>query len=390
MPDNLDQLVSEIPNQLDSYAGVREILLANAVMFGEIPSPTFGESRRIQFMADRLLEEGLADISIDEEGNALGRMPGKKGKRNILLVAHADTHFPTTVDHAMTMDTERIVGPGIANNSLGLATVAILPSLLEKLEIELDSNLLLLGSVKSHGRADLGGLRFFIDHHGEPIHQAICVEGVHLGRLSYSSLGMIRAEISAEVPEVTTWHHFGRISASRILTRILNRLYAIPIPREPKTSINIGTVKSGNTYSDMTTSGLIRFEVRSEDVGEVERIRNAIEEIVEVTSLENRMTVKLEPIASRTPGGISYGHPMVVAARKIMKALDVEPHIAPSVGDLSPLIAKKIPTLTLGLTTGENLNMENESVNIKPLDLGVAQLISMLVAVDRGYCDEKD
>jgi di/tripeptidase len=290
----------------------------------------------------------------------------------------------------MSVHPEKVMGPGIANNSLGRATVAILPNILEKLGIELDANLLLLGSVQSLGRGNLHGLRFFLDNYQHKIDQAICVEGIHLGRLSYSSLGMFRAEVSARVPEETAWHHFGRISAARILNRILNRLYAIPIPREPKTSINIGTIQAGNTFSDMTTSGRIRFEIRSEDLEQVERIRQATEEIVEVTNLENNIEIRLEEVAERNPGGIPYSHPMVKSARHIMKGLEIEPQIAPSVGELSALIAKDIPALTLGLTVGENLNLEDEAILIERLYEGVAQLIAMIIAADRGLCDEEN
>ncbi len=390
MTDKINTIVTDLTNGLQKHSGIREILLANAVMFGEIPAPTFEEDKRIRFLTDRFNEEGLVDISVDEEGNGLARLPGQKGDRNILLAAHADSIYPSAVDHAMTVVTDRVVGPSIANNSLGLATIAILPGILETLSIELDSNLLLLGTVKSLGRANLGGLRFFLENHTLPLHQAICVKGVHLGRLSYSSLGMVRAEISVRVPEETSWHHFGRISASRILTRILNQIYAIPIPREPKTSINIGSIQAGNTYSNMTTSGRIRFEIRSEDIEQVKRIRSAIDEIVEVAALENNPEIKIEPIAVRNPGGIPYSHPLVKSARSIMRGLTIEPKIAPSVGELSALIAKDIPALTLGLTDGENLNLDDESILIEPLNKGLAQLISMICAIDKGYCDEEN
>lgn len=385
---NMDKLLTEVADCMKDCAGLREILLANAIMLGEIPSPTFGEQDRIRFLTDRFTEAGLSDISVDEAGNAVAVLPGRKGDRNIVLAAHADTQFPKTVDHAMRVDTDRVSGPGIANNSIGLATVAVLPTLLDKLNFKLDANVLLLASVKSHGHGDLGGLRFFLENHSQPIHQAICVEGVHLGRLSYSSLGMVRAEITVEAPEETTWHHFGRISAARVLTRLLNRIYAIPIPREPKTSINIGTVAAGSTFSDMTTSGRIRFEIRSEDLGEVERIRESIVMLVEESGLENQLEVRLEPVASRNPGGIPYSHPMVVSARRIMQALDIKPRLAPSVGDLSAFIAKGVPAVTFGLTTGGNLNSPGETIKLKPLPRGLAQIIMMLRALDQGYCDE--
>lgn len=390
MNEAFENLLEERLAVLDPYADLREILLANGVMFGEIPSPTAGEERRVRFMADRLNEVGLVDINIDEVGNGLGRIPGKTGKRNILLVAQADTVFSEKVDHAMAVETGKVVGPSIANNSLGLAAITVLPTILEKLGLEFDADLYLLGAARSLGRGNLEGLRFFLENFGKPIHQGVCVESVHLGRLSYASLGMLRAEISVQAPEETAWHHFGRISAARILTKTLNRLYAIPIPREPKTSINIGTVETGQTYSDMTTSGHIRLEVRSEEATEVARIKNIIEELVLELAQENRLPLHFEVIAERDPGGIPFSHPLVKTIRSILHRLDIEPRIAPSVGNLSALIAKGIPALTLGLTDGENLNKTDETVFIEPLPRGLAQLITLLCAIDKGFCDEEN
>ena len=386
----LERLFKDRLSDLKPYSGLKEILLANGVMLGEVPAPTFNESERVQFMVNRFTEAGIVDTSIDEAGNGLARIPGKKGKRNILLVAQADTIFPKSMDHAMAVATDRVIGPSIANNSLGLATITVLPTVLEKLGIDMFSDLYLLGASQSYGRGDLGGLRFFLENFKEPIHQGICVESVHLGRLSYASLGMLRAEISVEVPEETAWHHFGRISAARILTKVLNRLYAIPIPREPKTSINIGEIQSGNTFSDMTTQGSIRLEVRSEQASEVQRIRHIIEEFVAEISQENRFPLKFEIIADRNPGGIPFSHPLVKSIRAILDRLKIEPRTAPSVGNLSALIDKRIPGLTLGLTDGEHLNMPEETVFIEQLPKGLAQLITLLCAIDRGLCDEEN
>ncbi len=392
MSDELTSLFELIPGTPDSLTSARDILLANAIMFGEIPAPSFGEEGRIRFLSDRFTEAGLVDISTDEVGNCLARLPGKvkKKPRNILLNAHADTVFPASFDHAMAVNPDKIIGPSIANNSLGLAFIAVLPTILEKLGIKLNSTLYLLGSTRSLGRGNLEGINFFTQHFKDPIHQAISVEAVHAGRLSYSSLGMLRAEISVQVPEETAWHHFGRISAVRVLNKILNRLYTIPIPREPKTSINIGMLSSGNTFSDMTTSGAIRLEVRSEEASEVARIHGIIDDIVEETSLENRFPVKMEIIAQRAPGGIPFSHPLVATTRQIMNHLDLEPTMAPSVGELSALIAQGIPAITLGLTTGEHMNTMEEAVFIEPLQKGIAQLLYLILASDQGLCDENN
>jgi tripeptide aminopeptidase len=62
--------------------------------------------------------------------------------------------------------------------------------------------------------------------------------------------------------------------------------------------------------------------------------------------------VELDIFAKRSPGGIPYAHPLTKCARNVMESLDVEPRLAPSISELSALIDKKIPALTLGHNCG--------------------------------------
>ena len=70
--------IETINPRIEQLKESKEILLANAVMLGEIPAPTFAEEDRIQFLANRFTEEGLQNISIDEAGNAMGILPGQR------------------------------------------------------------------------------------------------------------------------------------------------------------------------------------------------------------------------------------------------------------------------------------------------------------------------
>ena len=377
--------LSKFENQLRH---LREIVLANAVMFGEIPAPTGEESLRIRFLSDRFTECSLQPISIDEMGNAIGIMSGKKKKRNILLVAHADTVFPSSVNHTVSVSSNSVVGPGIADNSLGLATLASLPTIIEKLGLSLNSNLILLGVTRSLGEGNLEGIRFFLDHFEQPIHAAVCLEGVHLGRLSYSSMGMLRGEITCRIKEEADSSGFSSTGAIVDLQKILKGMLSIPTPLVPRTSIILGSVSAGTAFNTTPRKGRLRFEVRSEDAAIVENIRLRIEEITEEVAAEGKTTTSMKTIATRQPGGIAFGHPLVKSTRQIMEKLAIEPIYAPSVGELSALIDKGIPGITLGLTKGEEIHEPNETITIEPLYRGLAQLLGVLLAIDKGVCNE--
>jgi acetylornithine deacetylase/succinyl-diaminopimelate desuccinylase-like protein len=374
----------------DRLGRMRERILADTVMIGEIPAPTGAEERLIRFIGDRFTENGLDHISIDEMQNAVAILAGAAGKRNILITAHADKIWDAATDHTVTVTADHLLGPGIADNSLGLAVLTNLPACLELLGITLESNLVFLANTRSLGRGDLAGLRFFLDNAGSPPHAALCVEGVQLGRLSYSSLGMNRGEIVVNTPEEREWESWGLSGAIPALHRIIQRILAIETPDVPRTAIILGSIQAGSAYNVPPNRARLRFELRSEEPGMVARIRDRIGEIVDEVNAEHKVRAVLTVFARRRPGSIGFSHPLVCAARAIMDRLAIDPRIDPSTSELAVLLDRGIPGLTLGLTSGEHKHDAGESIRIDPIFTGIAQLAAIIQTIDLGICDEQN
>lgn len=388
MQKALTDIIRQLTAIESTARNFKDLIIANAVMISEIPSPTFKEEERIAFVQNRFMEAGLLNSSTDEMNNALGILPGEDGNRNILLVAHADTVFSEKIDHTIQVKPETLVGPTIADNSLGLAALVSLPQLLERMNIKLSSNLILMGGTRSLGRGNLEGIRFFLSNAKMPIHFGVCVEGVQLGRLSYSSVGMIRGEIRCTVPETNDWTRVTDSSAIFTMNEVLNKIVDIPLPKRPRTSIVMGSIDGGHSYNSVATSATLRFEIRSESDEIVENLRLHFEEIVAEVSSQSGIEVTFNEVAQRKPGGVRFSHPLVSNTRNIMKALDITPIIAPSTSELAAFIDNNVPGITLGLSKGEQLREPNESVEIDPIFKGIAQLIGVLLAIDGGYCEE--
>tara|TARA_R100000027_G_scaffold34143_1_gene24969 strand:+ start:6035 stop:7198 length:1164 start_codon:yes stop_codon:yes gene_type:complete len=387
MPKKNQDILNLIPDpsQIES---LKEVILANAVMCGEIPSPTFEEGQRLVFMRDRFTEAGMEHVSVDEKDNVAAILPGSSGERRILLSANLDTIHYAGADHAMTLGPDSITGRGICENSLGLGVLSSLPFVLERLGVQLKSDLLLVGTSQSIGVGNLGGIRFFLDNYPNEIDFGICLRAAQLGRLSYASLGMLRGEVQIEVPETYDWKRLPEGSAIIILNRLITQLQAIPLPSNPVTTINLGSVFAGNTFGMAAPTASLRFEVRSEEEDRTEWIEDQIQEIVEELAAENEVKVSLKVVARRNRGGISFSHPLVKTTRTVIESLGVRQIIAPSTGELCALIDKEIPAVTVGLTQGEHLHDRNETIKISPIYQGVAQLIGLLRAIDGGFCDE--
>lgn len=385
----LGKLLKQLPECEKKILACRDIVLANLAMFAEIPAPTFGEKQRAEFLSQRFSEHGLQNPSVDEKGNAVGILPGQKEEnRSILCVAHLDTIFPASVDHTITVTSDRITGPAVGDNSLGLAAVASLPQILDTLEIQLQSPLLLMGTASSLGRGNLDGLNFFLANQPMPIAAGLSIEGLYLGRLNINSVGMLRGEISCHVPEAYDWTRFGASGAIMIMHSVIDKLLAIPLPRKPRTAVVLGAISGGTSFNAVCHQASLRFEVRCDSSDMVGKIESRIEEICLEVASSTRAEVHFDIVARREPGGIEFGHPLVRCARRVMQALEIPMRMGPSTSELSAFIERRIPAITLGVTHGDNLNEPNETVMIDPIFKGLTQLVGILQVIDGGFCDE--
>lgn len=384
-----EELLAFLP-QLDSpLHDMRDIVLGNLIAIGEIPAPTFEERQRVEFLQQRFTDSDSLECSTDEMGNVYAMLPGESGQKNLLVMAHLDTIFPADEDHTITVSADEATGIAVADNSLGIAVMASLPHLLRRIDIRLQSNLILMGAARTLGRGNLAGLRFFLEHSILPIHTGIAVEGIELGRLSYSSIGMLRGEITCMVPDDYDWTRFDTTGAIINLIEVINQIIAIPLPRQPRTTVVLGSIEGGEqAYGKIAKFAQLRFEIRSESAETVESIREQIQEIVLEQSARTNKTITVEFFGKRTPGGLAISHPLCRQTRKIMEALAVEPRVSPSLVGLSAFIDRNIPAITLGITMGQRSKESSETILLAPIVKGIAQLIGVLLAIDGGFCDE--
>lgn len=391
MPHETDFLPPQLSEWPERIQQCRDLLIANAIMFGEMPAPTGREAARVRFMQDRLIESGCQSVSTDELGNAVGILPGcAETQAHILLSGHLDTPFSESVDHTIRVEPDRLIGPGILDNSLGLAVIATLPTILNVLDIKLQHPLMLLGSSRSLGFGDIEGIRFFLKNNPLPIKAGIIVEGGSLGRLSHASLGMMRGVISVGLPEDYDFLRYGASGTIPVLNAAISRLLAIRLPKVPATEILLGSMDGGTSFNTVAKTAQLRFEIRSEQTGLIAEIEESIAEFCEELAGTSGMQVEFSPVARRFNGGIAFSHPLIRATRKVFKALAIKASPVPSTGELAALAERQIPGLTLGITEGFKRHQFNERVHIEPIFRGIAQLIAVLTAIDGGVCDVED
>jgi acetylornithine deacetylase/succinyl-diaminopimelate desuccinylase-like protein len=381
MTEQLEKILARVHGLAGELEPFREMLLANVVMISEIPAPTFGEEERISFLNQRFTESGLDSTSIDELGNGVAILPGSDGKRTILLTAHADTPFSASENHSCTLDTGRILGSGVADNSLGLAVLATLPTILEGLDIQLKNDLIFLCSTCSLEQGNQRGLRFFLSNTNRSITAGLAIEGASIGRLHYRSMaslgGMISCHVSRKVSQK---------SAIEVLNQVINRLVRIELPEETHTGLVLGEISGGASYKIPARNAQLLFQLRSDDDETVADLRRQINVILDDEAREKGVSCHLEGIARTRAGGLESDHPLVFLTRRVMTELGIRSRESVYSAIMSAYGEHEIPAVCIGITEGDNINYPDEYVEIEPILTGVAQLIGVLMAIDGGCC----
>ena len=87
-----------------------------------IPAPPFQEQQRSAWMLQRFSDFGLLQAHLDAIGNVVGHIPGLEAGPFLVLSAHLDTVF-TETQIEVRRDGNRMIGPGVADNSAGLVAL---------------------------------------------------------------------------------------------------------------------------------------------------------------------------------------------------------------------------------------------------------------------------
>ncbi len=367
---------------------LREQILADLTMLAQIPAPTGEEEQRVRYVLDRFVEAGVPEVGPDEVGNAVGLLPGRRGERTILLVAHVDTIYARTVSHNVILEPDRVIGPAVGDNALGVAAISLVPICLAHLGIQLDSNVGLLASVRSLGRSNHEGLRFFLDHPPRSVDYGIVAEGLQLGRANYLSIGKIRGDILCDAcPEKRSSDR--SLNALVALNHVINRILSIAVPTQPYTKIRLAKIHAGLSYDSEPDHAELGFEVVSHSDEMIDQIRREMDDAVAEMSAQHGVEAKLDCFFRRETGGVPFSHPLVKCILEVMAQLNIEPDLGRGPSELPEFISRKIPAVTLGITTGAK-NQENEPdyVLIEPILTGVAQLLGVILEIDRGACHE--
>jgi di/tripeptidase len=384
----MDKYLEKLPSMVDAIKAMKEIIIANIVLVGQIPSPTFREKRRTKMFMERLAEAQVDECTTDGYRTPIGIIRGtSEAKPPIFVVAHLDTLFGEDVDHNFTIKKRTIKGPGILDNSVGVGVLASLPHILRSLDLRFESDIVLVSDIQSTGKGNLRGIRHLLKTWPTPIRGAVCIEGGELGRLNYYSDGMRRCEIACHIQTTFDSVYKFRPNAILILNEVINRILQLRLPQKPRSRVIIGKIRGGTEHGEIAHDATLGFEIQSDSDKMVKSIYHDIKDIKNGISHESEVELQLITISNLNAARLNFNHPLVKSAADVLKKLELKPVSISSETELSIFLFHKIPAVTIGITKGENYHQEDATMKIEPMYKGIAQLVGILMAIDSGVCD---
>ena len=352
-------------------------LLELTIQIQQIPAPTFSEEERGKFVRALFNNEGLADISTDKVGNVFGRLRGDGDAAPLIICAHLDTVFPAEKSLRVTRRSERVAGPGIGDNSLGIAGMIGLLWLLRERDIRLAGDVWLVATVGEEGLGNLRGMRAVADRFEDAPFAYLILEGLALGHIYHRALGIRRYRICAHTQGGHSWGHYGRPSAVHELSALIAKLTGLNLPEKPRTTLNVGTISGGTSINTIAADACLNLDLRSEDTGALTALVRDVEKIVE-TANKPRVRVEAEEIGRRPSGEIPASHPLVKLAEESLRQQDIDPVLTIGSTDASIPLSRGYTAVCIGLTTGDGAHTVDEFIYTHPLEQGMEQLLSFV------------
>jgi acetylornithine deacetylase/succinyl-diaminopimelate desuccinylase-like protein len=361
-----------VPRRRSSPDPAIDELVALTLELAAIPAPTGQETLRGDAVAELFRGAGL-EVRRDEVGNVVGRRPGDDPTVPAVVVSgHLDTVFGPEVALAPRRAGDRLVAPGVGDNTVAVAALVVLARELVAGTLATRGDVVLAATVGEEGLGDLRGAKHLL--RTVPARAYVSLEGHLLDELVVGGIGSVRLRATYTGPGGHSWGDRDAPSAVHALLQAgAAALRAVPSGRHA----NFGVVQGGTTVNAIAGSAELLVDLRDEDEDRLaETTRIVMDALRRVPA---GITPRIDRIGHRPAGRMAADHPLVRAARGARADVGLRP-AREDVGstECNAAFPLDVPTVCIGLTRGADMHRESEWIAVEPLGEGLAVVRALL------------
>ena len=357
-----------------------------------IPAPPFGEAERARWFAQRFEELGLESVRIDEEGNALGELRGDADGPVVMLSAHMDTVFPFGTDVTPREEGPQIHAPGASDNGAGLAGLLAIAAAMKYAEVKPACTVVFAANVGEEGEGDLRGMRALFAEgatYAKRTRMMIALEGVGEATAVDRALGSRRLRVTIDGPGGHSWADAGRPNAIVALSTAIAAVGKIPLPKNPRTTLNVGMIAGGTSVNSIPSSASADIDLRSTTAHQLDRFELMILRTMEnaMTSPELRLTA--ERIGNRPPGQLAETTQLYRSVKAVDRHLKIATQWRIGSTDANLPLSVGVPAVAVGAGgTGGGMHTLEEWFDPRGRDVALRRVLLLLLDCCRCAVDE--
>jgi acetylornithine deacetylase/succinyl-diaminopimelate desuccinylase-like protein len=371
-------------------AAADERVVGTQIALSEIPAPTGGEAERGASVAARFRDLGLHDVRTDDVGNVTGLRRGASNGAPVLVCAHLDTVFPEGTTVEVARDGRQLAGPGIVDNSRGLAAMLALAETIDGTSLRTRRPILFAATVGEEGAGDLRGAKhLFAQLEARPA-ACIALDGAGDDRIVHRALGARRFRVTFVGAGGHSWASFGVPNPVHAAGTAAAKLASLPLPRVPRTTLSVCRIGGGISVNAIPDEAWLEIDLRSSCSATLDSCAMEIQQCMRAAAREENvrrapgtspLTFTLTTIGDRPCGELPREHPLVRAAAAATYAIGRTPELVTASTDANVPISLGVPAIAIGAGgRGGGVHTPGEWYDNTDGTLGVARALTVLVA----------
>lgn len=379
---------TQTANEAEAYAEqVHEEELDLLRTLGVIPAPSHHEDERAAFIRNWMEQQGFPCVHIDQAKNVISAY-GCEGKEDLIIyAAHMDVVFPDTSALPMKEDRERIYAPGIGDDTANLVNLLLAARYVIRHEIHFPFGILFVANACEEGLGNLDGTKALFAEYGTRVRAFYSFDG-YLAQCTSSAVGSCRYRISCRTIGGHSYENFGNPNAIELLARMIEKLYAVPLPTKAKTTFNVGRIEGGTTVNSIAESASMLYEFRSPMQSCLDQMAASLEQVV--SSMENQGgTIDVELLGVRPGNGPIDADKLEAftshSADIIRRWYDKDLNFSPYSTDSNIPLSLGIPANTIGTVYGEHPHTREEWIDKKSLLTGMKIALCLMLDCENAF-----
>ena len=345
----------ELARERQWLVGLDEEILRAQIEIARIAAPTGAEGDRARWMARRLEAAGFS-ARIDDAGSVVARAPGAYAGPPVVVCAHLDTVFPADTALEVQRQGSRVTGPGICDNSRGLAVMLVLASAVQRSRAAFARAVEFVATTGEEGAGDLRGAKHHFAQGPRPF-AVVALDGAGDDRVVNTALGSRRFQIAYRGPGGHSWSAFGVANPVHAAARAASVLASLRFEGLGRSSLTVSRIGGGMAVNAIPEDAWLEVDARGTHASTLSRFEREVREIAATAAAEeNRrrtpgtpsLTFQVTRIGDRPGGRTAEDSPVVVAALEATRLVGRTPELATASTDANAAIGAGVPAIAIG------------------------------------------